>query len=265
MIKLKSALSLSSKVPYITDDGLDDYAVELIQDFAPEFLHTPMPFDIEKFILYYLNLKLYFEHIRYYQKMQGVVAFHDGVIQIIDVRTGKALPYPVKKGSVILDASLSLKRNEQRRRFSCGHEGSHWLLHRDVFSPDNPFSGMLGYQNQMLAAKKGTIDYSRCLLERTDGQRIERQADYLSSAILMNRFALRQACHIFFKYHNEKARRIIRGVNMKDDCLAEQLPAYIAEIFNVSKRAALIRLEKLTEIVDKGFLQNEQYRDNAFL
>jgi len=38
-----------------------------------------------------------------------------------------------------------------------------------------------------------------------------------------------------------------------EDCYAQQLPEYISGVFNVSKRAALIRLEKLTAIVNKGW------------
>jgi hypothetical protein len=36
-----------------------------------------------------------------------------------------------------------------------------------------------------------------------------------------------------------------------DDCYAELLPKYVGKIFGVSKRAALIRLEKLNAIVGK--------------
>jgi len=265
MIALKAACSLSSKVPYVTNNGLDDYAEELICDAMPECLKAPIPFDIERFLKSYLNLKLEFRRISYDQKIQGIVAFHDGVIQVIDEHSGKAVPFPVKKGTVIIDKSLTTKRSEPRLRFSYGHESSHWLMHRKVFAPDNPFGNILGYQNQFLAAKKGTIDYSRSLLEQTDGERIERQADFLSSALLMCKPALRQACLMFFKHHGEKPRRIIRGSSMKDDSLAVQLTEYIAKIFNVSRRAALIRLEKLTQIADKGFFENSEYFGNTLL
>ena len=70
-------------------------------------------------------------------------------------------------------------------------------------------------------------------------------------SILIPRPALRNAYREFFKYYGEKPRRIIRGGdNPMDDYLAVQLPEYVAGLFGVSKRAALIRLEKLTAIVD---------------
>jgi len=69
----------------------------------------------------------------------------------------------------------------------------------------------------------------------------------------MNRPALRIAFKEFFKTYDEKPRRIIRGASAMDDCFATLLPEYVAKTFGVSKRAALIRLEKLTGIVNKGW------------
>ena len=125
------------------------------------------------------------------------------------------------------------------------HEGAHWLLHRKAFDEDNPFGPAGIYENQFLAAKAGRVDYSHSQRERTDVERMERQADFLASAILMPRPAMRAAFRDFIKYFEEKPRRLVRGTSPLDDCYAVQLPEYIAKTFNVSKRAALIRLEKL--------------------
>jgi Zn-dependent peptidase ImmA (M78 family) len=84
---------------------------------------------------------------------------------------------------------------------------------------------------------------------------MERQADFLSAAILMNRPALRVAFKNYFAGYCDKPRRIVRKSSIMDDLYAENLPEYVAQIFGVSKRAALIRLEKLTAIVDKDWRQ----------
>jgi hypothetical protein len=120
-----------------------------------------------------------------------------------------------------------------------------------VISLDNPFGPAGKYDNQYLAAKEGRADYSRNQKERTDIERMERQADFLASAILMPKPALREAFKNYFASYGEKPRQIIRGHNPTDDFYAKQLPEYIAKIFNVSNRAALIRLEKLTAIIGK--------------
>jgi Zn-dependent peptidase ImmA (M78 family) len=107
------------------------------------------------------------------------------------------------------------------------------------------------YENQYLAAKEGRIDYSRSVLENTDNQRMERQADFFSSALLIPRPALRTAYREFFDYHGEKPRRIIKGIGREtDDRFAVELPEFVGKLFCVSNRAALIRLEKLSAIVD---------------
>ena len=249
MIELKTAYTLSG-VPYITNDVLDDYAEELVADFAPELLNCPGVINVEAFVEYYLGLSMRYFHISYERKILGMTAFNDGILDVIDEETGQPDSVHVTAGTIILDTSLTTKRNLPRLRFTTLHEGSHWILHREAFAEDNPF-GLAGvYENKFLAAKEGRVDYSRSQKENTDTERMERQADFLSSAILMPRPALRVAYREFFKYCGEKPRRIIKGRTLADDKYAAILPEYVASLFGVSKRAALIRLEKLTAIVD---------------
>jgi Zn-dependent peptidase ImmA (M78 family) len=250
MIELQTPYTLS-QVPYLSYESLDDYAEVLVRDFAPDALHAPGELDVDKFIEYYLRLAVDYRRICLDRKIMGITAFNDGTVEVMNEDTGLSEKIPVKTGTVIIDPSLLAKRNIPRLRFTMLHEGSHWLLHKKAFAEDNPFGPAGIYENQFIAAKEGRIDYSRSTKERTDIERMERQADFLSSSILMNRPALRIAFKDYFKFYGEKPRRIIRGASMMDECFAQQLPEYVAKIFGVSKRAALIRLEKLTAIVDK--------------
>lgn len=249
MVELKTGYSLS-RIPYITYDALDAYAESVVADFTPERLHVPGIVNAEAFIEYYLGLQTEYHRICYDRKVLGMTAFNNGFLQVANEETGRPEPMPVTKGTVILDTSLTVKRSLPRLRFTTMHEGSHWLLHREAFAEDNPMGHVGVYENQYLAAKEGRIDYSRSQKERTDSERMERQADFLASAILMPRPALRTAFREFFKFYHDKPRRIIKGSSTMDDCYAIQLPEYVAGLFGVSKRAALIRLEKLTAIVD---------------
>lgn len=250
MVELKTSYTLS-RVPYITYDALDAYAEAVVADFAPEFLHVPGIINAEAFIEYYLGLQTEYHRICYDRKVLGMTAFNSGYLQVANEETGMPELLPVRKGTVIIDTSLTVqKRSIPRLRFTTMHEGSHWLIHREAFADGNPLGHVGVYENQYLAAKEGRIDYSRSQKERTDIERIERQADFLSSAILMPRPALREAFKAFFRFYKDKPRRIIRGTSPMDDCYAVQLPEYVASRFGVSKRAAQIRLEKLTAIVD---------------
>jgi Zn-dependent peptidase ImmA (M78 family) len=252
MLELNTAYTFT-QVPYITYGALEEYAEALVRDAMPERLNAPGPIDVEAFVEFYLGLSVEFRRICYDRQVLGMTAFNDGLIQVMDEETGRPEPMPIRAGTVVIDSSLSAKRNVARLRFTAMHEGAHWLLHRKAFAPNNPFGSVGVYENQYLAAKEGRIDYSRKQTERTDSERMERQADFLASAVLMPRPALRQAYRDFFGYYGEKPHRIVRGANPMDDCFAAGLPEYAAKVFNVSKRAALIRLEKLTAIVHKGW------------
>jgi Zn-dependent peptidase ImmA (M78 family) len=252
MVKLQTAYSLS-QIPYLTYESLEEYAEELVRDFAPNALQNPGELDVDKFIEYYLHLSVNYRRICLNRKVMGITAFNDGTVDVMNDETGLEEKIPVKTGTVIIDPSLLTKRNIPRLRFTMLHEGSHWLLHKKAFAKNNPFGSAGIYENQFIAAKEGRVDYSRSTKERTDIERMERQADFLASAIIMNRPALRIVYKEFFKLYNDRLHRIYRGVNELDDNYARQLPEYVAKIFGVSKRAALIRLEKLTAIVDKGW------------
>ena len=249
MLELKTSYSLS-QVPYITYDALEEYAENLVHDFSPKSLHTPGTVDIDRFIEYYLGLSIDFRHIHYDRTILGMTAFSDGVIDVLNIDTNQPETMVLKKGTVIIDTSLSLKRNIKRRRFTIAHESSHWLLHRKALAPENPYGNIGAFQNQYLAAKTGKIDYSRSDKERNDIERMERQADFLASAILMPRPALRKSYKMFFSSINEKRRILVKDCkNPKEKEYANQLALYVSDVYNVSKRAASIRLEKLGAIV----------------
>lgn len=251
MLQLDCGYSFS-QVPYILYDVLDEYAEKVIACAAPQNLHRSIPVDVDAFLEFYLGLQVEYKKLSYSNLVLGLTAFNAGYIQVFDEATKQPLPIYVQAGTVIVDTSLLNKRNEARLRFTLMHEAAHWLMHQRAFSAENTFFINEKYDNQYLAAKEGRIDYSRCQSERNDTERIERQADFLASALLMPRPALRTAYRQYFRYYDQRPMRIVRGTDSWHDCHAIQLPQYIAQQFHVSKRAALIRLEKLNAIVNKG-------------
>jgi Zn-dependent peptidase ImmA (M78 family) len=253
MLKLQTSYSFSN-VPYITYEALDQYAEAVLRHAmpklaAPGLLSEPTVLDVMRFIEFYCEMDIEYKRINCDRKIMAMTAFNSGIIQVFDDAGIEPLPLPVRGGTVIIDPILMQKRNIARRRFTFMHEGSHWLIHRPAFSEDNPYGTPGVFENQYLAAKEGRIDYSRSQKERTDSERIERQADFLASALLMPKTTLRMAFKDFFKVYGERAQAIVRGRSAWDDCFAIQLPEYVAVKFGVSKRAALIRLEKLGAIV----------------
>ena len=193
-----------------------------------------------------------YAHLCYENKTIGITAFHDDYIKILDINSGMVIMSEVKQGTVVIDKSLIAKRNLRRCRFTLGHESAHWLLHRKAIINDSFVSRTYTDGHGKIAAKIGRIDYSRNLRDDTDESRIERQADFLSSAILMPRPALRIAYRDFFKAAGEKPRVLTRGKDKPDDLTAKNLATYMSDMFNVSHRAAMIRLEKLNAVEYHG-------------
>ena len=106
MIELQTSYTFS-RIPYITNDALDDYAEVLVADFAPELLNTPGILDAEGFIEYYLGLTIRYMKLHYDHKVLGMTAFNTGVLKIANEKTGLPEPVPVTKGTIILDTSLT--------------------------------------------------------------------------------------------------------------------------------------------------------------
>jgi hypothetical protein len=158
MLKLDTVL-LFSQVPYITYEALDDYAEKLILEAAPEALRSPMPLDAEKFAEFYLGMQIDVRRLSYSRQILGMTAFNSGIVQVCDGEYGEPQPIIAEEGTLFIDPSLMSKRNAARRRFTCMHECSHWILHREAFSDDNPFGSPGVYENQYLAAKEGRISY----------------------------------------------------------------------------------------------------------
>ena len=172
-----------SQVPNIAYEALDQYAEAVVRDAMPDKLTAPCPIDIAWFLEIYLGMEVMYRRLSYDRQIQAMTAFNSGFVQVCDEATGKPEPLYVKAGTAIFDPVLLLKRNTHRHRFSYGHEGSHYLIHRPAFAKDNPFGSVGKFENQYLAAKEGRIDYSRSNSERNDIEIMERQADFLAAAL----------------------------------------------------------------------------------
>ena len=248
MIELKTSYTFS-QIPFITNEALDSYAEEIVADFSPESLSVPSPVDVETLVKEYIGLKIQYENISHDKNFQAITLFNDGYLQVINEETGLIELMEFAAGTVVIDKSLTEPRYLARLRFTMMHEGAHWLLHRKAFAANNPFGQVGIYENQSLAAKEGRIDYKRRSKIRNDMDRIEHQADFLAASILMPRPAMMMVFESFLDKYGIEPRRIIRWISHTNDYLAAHLPIYAEGVFNVSRRAAKIRLEKLGVIV----------------
>lgn len=220
-------------VPLVTNEALDDYAVAILKKMMPEDLMNPAAIDIEKLAEYKLHLSVEYKRLSRDETILGLTAFSDGFIEVCDDDFGRVKPLYIERGTILVDSRLMEKT--YRMRFTLAHEVSHWLIHQKAFSAID-FT---------IAAKEGNADYSRSQKERKDSDKLERQADFLASCLLMPKPTLHMAITDFFAYYGEKPQRIKKHSCAMHSLYAQLLPQYIANIFQVSQQAAKIRLEKL--------------------
>jgi Zn-dependent peptidase ImmA (M78 family) len=161
--------------------------------------------------------------------------FNDGVIQVFNHITEKLEFTHVKAGTIFIDTSLTGSASTTRRRFTCAHEASHWLLHRSAFASKK-------WNSEYMVSRTGQ-PASVIRKDSENRRRMEQQANFLAAALLMPKTTLRMLFCEFCKDRDIKPRTLIRSAG--DGGLAHTLTGWVAERYQVSHQAAQIRLEKL--------------------
>lgn len=155
------------------------------------------------------GLLLEYQYIRKDGRILGKTIFEDGVDAVWDMDERKYTVFPVKAGTIFIDASLCEEEsNLGRLRFTCAHELAHWLLHKSLFdelSADTDVELM-------------TEEYG-----------LEVQANMLASALLMPMPQIKKG---FYRFYTEGIHRRVEVIER------------MAALFQVSYQAMRIRLEK---------------------
>ena len=110
MLKLITSYTFSN-VPYISYDVLDEYAEAVVRDAMSDKLLAPCPIDAAWFVEIYLGMEVVYKRLSYDRKILGMTAFDSGYVQVRDDITGESDALFVEAGTVILDPSLTTKRN----------------------------------------------------------------------------------------------------------------------------------------------------------
>ncbi|MDR0818588.1 MAG: ImmA/IrrE family metallo-endopeptidase [Oscillospiraceae bacterium] len=191
------------------DNVLETIARLVIKEYNPELLTCPTAIPIEDIIERQYGLVIDYQYIRNNGRILGETVFDDTWIPVYDKENSRYMWIEVKGGTIIADASLLNNRSDGRLRFTLAHELSHWLIHQNIYAG----SGMPA------AMTKNAVKSS------DEGATIERQADTLSSFLLMPAGQVKMAFH--------------RARPTADSAAA------LADMFGVSKQAMQIRLKEM--------------------
>ena len=210
-------------------------------DYNPKLLTDPQEIDIDAFAQNYLGAHQSYEYLSHCGVYLGMTVFndtnrveiYDPVMQVADYTSAKA-------NTIIIDRSLLEDDQDQRYRYTVGHECGHIGLGHQAYFGYDPNQITL---DQLYGT--GSPAIVRCRMNNARGRSqdtrswsdedwMEWQADNFSSCLLLPRKA------------------IVRLSNMIDNGYdypgSHGLPSLIdavPKVFNVSHEAAMIRLRQL--------------------
>jgi len=241
-------------VPQLSRKYLEETAADLLSRFDRSLINTPKPIDIDLFAESFLGLRLDFVDLSNNGSILGLIAFKDCTVDTYDRESDDIRSITVKKGTTLIDNTLSRDDQYGRGRFTIAHECSHWIVHR----PED-----LDYHQPSLfdlrTVENNTNSYIKCRtsdsftagkLPSTPNEWREWQADNLASAILMPIEAVKN--HVKKVLNGEiQIRQLLKRsdgstINISSGALSFE----IARTFEVSTQAADVRLHKLGYLTD---------------
>lgn len=227
-------LTKESGVPILSKVDQDAIAENFIRDYSPEALRKPRALDIDGFAFNYLGLKLDFQHLSHDESILGAMVFQDTSIPIYVPEEHRARYFKVQGGTIIVDRTLGEINQENRYRYTVGHETSHAIFHEEYFKMINEEDNSLDnschvphYQGHMY---KGYKPYKRW----TSLDWVEWQANYFAAALLMPKTMVYE----LIRNHS------LKNINFKE----YEYVHLVSKTFQVSWEAAANRLKSLRVI-----------------
>jgi hypothetical protein len=248
------------QVPYIADEIVERDVEALLAQYAQgKGVEIRVPIPVEDIIEKHLKLRVEFDDL---PRLLGIPRARVGTEPDI---CGAIW---LESGEIVIDESLDPEVRptmEGRFRFTLGHEGGHWRLHRRFVEANIGQKSLFGDRRQPTVVHR--------LSQAKD--RVELQADLYASCLLMPRKLVMQAWRNWFgndhpRILHRKARIVVpydmddeigaltRSFDRaRDEGVLEHFARPLAAQFLVSPVAMRIRLEKL------GLLYREAPRQRS--
>lgn len=252
--------SKSNGVPILSKDDMDYIADNILRDYNEKVLGEPSALDIERFAEFYLGLQMDYQDLTHNRSLLGMMVFNDCQVPVYDATKQEAKYISVGEGTALIDNCLLEEDQKRRGRFTVGHEASHWIFHRKKYRVDPSqltiFSGSEEKTEPIIRCKTVNVEgIAQKNRFSTDDDWMEWQADYMSSALLMPKATFATAVQELFKQADILEGYYEKGQDEDLDFWAEEMPMILADIFNVSIKAAAIRLKTLRFVREKPSIQ----------
>lgn len=167
---------------FYSKEQLEIMADNINKRFYPDRLEEVSPLDPYD-LLEKLELDVEWKYISPNMKILGIIFFDDDFWPVWDKGSYKQGDRPhlerFKKGTVVINETLTNKKYANKERFVCGHEVSHWIKDQNYFK--NHPTDVIHACGEEACSKT----YWNNKMSELDI--IERQTNYLNAAILMPR------------------------------------------------------------------------------
>lgn len=266
----------SDGTPILSKKDMEENALLFLKNYSKavgkNLLEEPQPTPIED-IIKYCNIEIDYKKFST-PEILGMTTFSDGTIEIIDIVDGTIKDMDVKQNTIIISAELADAENQEARfRYTAGHELSHCMYHRDLFCPKEENNLLFDFEDTESKSKElkavvchrdkieNLYEPSNVIEQPFDW--IEWQAEYSSSCLLMphptfdiavqNSIKEQKRTKEIFKIPDflftsvTTANSNTASTFIDDDpsISIDMLVWNLTRIFNVSDKAARIRLNKL--------------------
>ncbi|MHB1654395.1 MAG: ImmA/IrrE family metallo-endopeptidase [Desulfitobacteriaceae bacterium] len=252
-----------NNVPVMSAKEMDELAELLIMDYKPTLIKDPQPINYEHFLELYLGVNLRYTDITANATILGMIAFDDGRVQVYDNELGCETSIEITEGTVMIDNHLLASDKIGRLRFTALHEGGgHWWCHRGVYARNK---GQLSldfidnqHQHSVIKCRVNSVENFAYRRHTTSEDWMEYQADYMASAIAMPKTPFKVVAEQILNQAGIRNKRIVVGEDAETDLFAmRDFPSFVANIFEVSRQAAEIKLKNFGYIKDMKTAKQE--------
>jgi Zn-dependent peptidase ImmA (M78 family) len=229
-----------SGIYILSKKDIEEIATDFLSENYPHVLREPQTVDIDHLAVERMYLDIEYKDLTYDRSVLGLITFENGMIPYINEILRSDIIF-IEEGTIVIDVSLREKSQQKRRRFTVGHECSHWLLHRTFYSPINQTYTMRKERNESYIACRGIDIESAKRYDNSDVAWSEWQANGLAAALLMPAEPFRQVATDSLKRHFGEQRRNVSPFSVG----IVPVIGDIAKVFNVSNTAIELRMKQL--------------------
>ncbi len=219
-------------------DMLDDVAAEFLTEYCPEALDEPMAVPILDIAKKKMGLTVCTEYrLSEDFSIFGQMCFTSGLATIYDKDEDEYRDIKVKRGTMFLDPDIILRRNQGCFNNTAAHECFHWYKHRNY----HLYAKIIGSKKSIAFRCPVEEKDERYHDDWSDEDWMEWQANNAAPRILMPKATFIDAADEIIS-----RGQAVYGSSLKPWWVVARL----AELYDVSKQSAEIRMRELGISID---------------